>query len=137
MDLDEYAETFVISTRMQEVARALDSIMGGKTLETRPAVLDWVAEVTGQIDFDAPINNPGISPEIKVVATRLRPLFFELLSQLRIPNGSAFLGQTYKTLKSYGARVVLSREELMQARELYGVIGQNLLVSLQAGTGQL
>jgi hypothetical protein len=132
MDLREEAGLFVASSRLQSVADGLKKIIDGWQIElSETGNFDWVRDLTGQLDWNSDYYGRGEHLELFVMATRLRPIFYEALFKFRVPFGERFSEGVYETLKSYGRNVQLSREGLKQACDVYQEMATSILTELQ------
>jgi hypothetical protein len=138
VNMQEDAELFESSVRLQDVATGLKKIIEGQQIEETRS-FDWVRDFTRQIDFDSEHYHENKAPEVCVRATRLRPFFFGALSKLRLPWNPKLLERVYDTLNSYGKKVLLFRDELEQARQIYQTMATDILTKLQyaQGMGQI
>ena len=73
-----------------------------------------------KLDWDS--KHYGKHPELSIIATELRPEFYDIFN-------TEYLDRIYQTLKSQGKKVPLSKEELMQAYEGFALMATNVLYS--------
>ena len=139
-NLQDEAELFSASVRLQSVAIGLNKIIDGQQIEGREQEnFEWAGNLVGQMDWNSKHYHQREHPELCVMATRLRPRFYDALLRLRIPFDAKFSEGLYDTLKSYGKKVQLGTEKLRQAHQVVQSMATDTLTELQyaPGMGQI
>ena len=128
-DFKEYTELFCASTRLQSVAIGLREIIEGQENAER-GNFEWGANMLGQMDWNSKHFLKRENPELCVIATELRPKFYETILKLGIPFNKSFSERIYETLRSCGKRVQLRTEELKQAYQMFQSMADDTLAEL-------
>jgi hypothetical protein len=139
-NLQDDAERFSASVRLQSVASGLKRILDGQPIDEREAEdFEWGAHILGRMDWNSSHYRQKENTELCVMATRLRPIFYGALMKSRIPFDESFSEAIYTTLLSYGKKMPLGREELQQAQQLFQSMASTTLTELQYahGTGRI
>lgn len=119
MDLQKQAELISISHKLDSVAEGLLKIINETSLnDEEKEDFEWVGNLVGQIDEKS--KHYEKYPELSVLATELRPEFYEK------PIGG-YLNKVYTTLKSKGENIPLSKRELNQSYTDFLVISSKIL----------
>lgn len=127
--LQDLAKLFEASSRFQTVASELLKIINNPELTCDESkTFDWVANLLGQIDWDSEPYKQETFTGLTVLATELRPLFYQSLVRLDINSGRFFLDRVYDALKTYGKNCQLSANELNQAQQLFQCMATDILV---------
>lgn len=136
--LQEWSKFFVISSRLESVARGLQKIIDGQKIdESESRNFAWVGDLIGQMDDKSKYYNPEEHPELSVIATQLAPKFYGALIRFDLPYNKDFSKRLSKTLKSYGKEVKLGKKELIKAQQVYQEMAESILIDLQEGSGQI
>jgi len=134
-ELEDISELFSASCKLQSVADGLQKIIyQQKVGEDETKNLEWAGNLIGQLDFNSKYYSKE-HPELCVIATKLRPLFYRTLLKLKIPLKTKFSEGIYETLKSYGRKVNLSGEELGQTCQIFKSLARDTLTELQCSYG--
>lgn len=132
INLQDKAELFSASVRLQSVATGLQRIIDRQQMEERATEnFKWMGNLVGQMDWDSQHYHQREHPELCLIATKLRPRFYEALLRFRIPFDAKFSEGIYETLKSYGGKVQLEVEELRQAHQIFESMATDILTELQ------
>jgi hypothetical protein len=122
------AELFLASSRLQSVASGLKKIIDGKEVNDSKNFC-WAGDLTARMDFNSKYFQE--KEELCVIATRLRPKFYEAILKFEIPFDSNFSDNLYETLNSGCNRIELKDNELRQAYQLYQGIASSILNDLR------
>ncbi len=119
-DLQDIAELFCTSVRLQDAATGLKKIIDGQQISSRDAEdFEWAGNLLGRMDWNSEHYEKGEHPELSLIATDLRPTFYRTITMYKIPFDAKFSEDFYETLKSYGKTVKLGRTELRQAHQIF------------------
>lgn len=120
-NLGKDMESLSISTKLQSIATGLQKIINHQPIKKDDKEkFEWGANLLGQIDWES--KHYGKHPELSVIATELRPEFYDIFN-------TEYLERIYQTLKSQGKKVLLSKEELMKTYKGFALIATNVLYS--------
>ena len=122
------------SSRLLTVATGLKKIVDGEspTLEGRERQeLVRMAHLFGQIVCNSKYSIREEHPEFEMEATRLSPIFYRKLIELKVPFDRAYSQRVYQTLKSAGKRVALSAQELSQVQQVFQEMSDGIVSGLQ------
>lgn len=131
-DMVYEAEIPAACSRLQTVASGLQKLITGEKLEGgEEAELNRFADLFGEVDWRSEHYKRHEHPELSVMATRLRPLFYSKLIELEIPCDRAYSERIYQTLKSAGRKIAVSPQELPQVQKLFQSMSDEILSGLQ------
>ena len=139
-NLQDDAELFAASVRLQSVATGLNGLLDGKTVDERDIEsFGWAGNLVGQMDLNSEHYRKSEHPELTVIATRLRPRFYGALLKHAVLYGPSFSDGVYETLVSFGRNVRLNTKELGQACQVIQSMATDILAELQrsSGSGQI
>jgi len=138
-EIFEEPELFVASTKLQYAVDILEGLSKNRKLmpnEKEKEHLRWCGNLIEQVDWnsDAFRNRKEHEENARFcdmccIATSVRPYFYRELIRIRNPSllERGFLDRLYFTLKSGGEEIMLTTEELTQARGLIQGISKRLL----------
>ncbi len=130
-NLKKEIELLVVSSRLQSVATGLKKIINKRQVDKiEEENFDWVRNLTGQMDWNSEHYHKKEHPELCVIATELRPLFYKALLKSRIKFNPKFSEGIYEILKSYGRKVLLSQDSLEQTYQIYQTMATDILTGL-------
>ena len=133
--LSDEAELFSASCKLQYAASGLQKIIGQQQMEEEETKnLEWAENLIGQLDYNSGHYSKE-HPELCVIATKLRPLFYRTLLKFKIPSGVKFSEVLHETLKSYDKNVNLSVKELNQVYQIVQTIARDTQIELQCSYG--
>ena len=131
-DMRIEAELLSAASRLQTVATGLKKIIGGELLEDRERDgLDSFGDLFGEIDWRSKHYKRHENPELSAMATRLRPIFYGKIIELKVPLDADYSERVYQTLKSAGRKVALSPPELVQVQQVFQLMSDKILSGLQ------
>lgn len=135
-ELDEISETFVQGSNLQFAAESLDKMLSGEKLDTRQIeILRWAGILWGQMEWNSKHFNaePIVRKygNLAVVATSLRPLFYQKVEQLNIPLTKDYSERVYQALRFFDVGQ-LPKGELSRIRQLLYGLGKELHQKLDA-----
>jgi hypothetical protein len=129
-DMQVRSELFLHHQKLRTVSDGLSKLINGRHLTAfERNIFDYMGNLFGQIDWKSEHYEKNEHPELSVIATRLRPFFYEAVGD-RFFQNSKYLEGIYKTLKSGGEEKVLSQEELYKTQQIFELMIKN--ISLQA-----
>ncbi|MBU3912881.1 MAG: hypothetical protein KKE50_02190 [Nanoarchaeota archaeon] len=133
LDMEREAELSSASSQLQTVATGLQKLIDGKDLEDREREeLNRFGNLFGQVDWMSGHYRRKEHPELCVIATRLRPVFYRACVKSTVPFDRDYSEKIYKTLKSAGRELALSPQELQQAQIVFHAMSEEISSSLQA-----
>lgn len=136
LDLQDRAELFSASVKLQDVATGLKQLIEGQPTKKTENV-DWVRKLIGRIYRGSEQYQRGEHPEMENIAANLRPLFYRTLLQLEITFDPVLFERVYEQFDSPGTAAHLPKEALEQAYRLYQRMATGLLTELNRGRGQI
>ena len=99
--------------------------------ESETKNFEWAANLVSEMDWNSTHYHNREHQELCVIATRLRPNFYETLRRLRVPFDAEFSEGIYEILKSSGKKIQLKIEEFEQAYQLVQLMARDNLTELQ------
>jgi hypothetical protein len=115
-DLLTKAELFATSAKLVTTFSCLEKMAGGELTDIEKEVLGWAGGMISGVDWDSPHYEK--SDFSAVLATTLRPGFYDAFIKMKLLPNRNFLNRLYNTLESKGEKQELSERELVVAKEV-------------------
>lgn len=125
-------DPFIIATSLENTSNALESLVKGETLDLFDRLtLQETADIFAKIDWRFNLYNHQINPNLAVVATSIRPLYFQYMLDKKENVEEKDFIDFYKTLKN--AKLHIKKEKLPMFIDLLNFISRNKFLEAQYG----
>lgn len=140
----EEAEALAVSSKLTRVSSGLTKLIisgctEGILMKFEQEVFNWAGDLWGQVDWDSKAREERrASPEIAVIATNLRSLFYQELRQAGLLKDNSldrsYMDGVYEMLKG-NIYTSLTSEQLRKTQKVIQRISQEILSNLQEAHG--
>ncbi len=130
MDQRERTELYLTSIKLSTVSIGLENLIRKKGLNEHERLsFEKFSSLLCKLDYDSPYQNRSTASV--VLATSIRPYFYEALMEQRGWSDRQFLDKFYLTLESKGEEPLLSRKELESASKLCYLMCRKILSDIR------
>lgn len=132
VEMERERDILALSSKLKTAATGLKKLLNGEELvDYEKREIAYAADLLGQIDWDSKQYRGHMHPELSVIATRLRPMFFKRFVEAGIPSRGGYYDRLCDVLRSSGRVNKESRWEYELIRKVLQSVSDEILSGLQ------